>query len=147
MIRRNIGNEAGARSDGVMIVSIIFIAAFTYIALTTDPVYTGIGVGDRAPDLNGQIYDGTVWVDFDLGEQFNDTWSEGEPGTYYLVEFMDTNCGICVSAAEQKLHHKNNSLVGDNPNAQCLKESLLNSWQFLSPSGMIVYPVRNTEGL
>ena len=61
MIRRDIGNEAGARSDGVMIVSIIFITAFTYIALTTDPVYTGIGVGDRAPDLNGQIYDGTVW--------------------------------------------------------------------------------------
>ena len=116
MIRRDIGDEAGARSDGVMIVSIIFITAFTYIALTTDPVYTGIGVGDRAPDLNGQIYDGTVWVDFELGEQFNDTWSEGEPGTYYLVEFMDTNCGICVSAAEQKFTPQEQAAwLGDNP--------------------------------
>ena len=61
-------DEAGARSDGLMIVSVIFITAFTYIALTTDPVYTGIGVGDRAPELSGQIYDGTTWVDFDLKE-------------------------------------------------------------------------------
>ena len=63
-------DEAGARSDGLMIVSVIFIAAFTYIALTTDPVYTGIGVGDKAPELSGKIYDGTTWVHFDLGKQF-----------------------------------------------------------------------------
>ena len=39
-------NEAGARSDGLIIVTVIFVVAFTYIALTTNPVYTGIGVGD-----------------------------------------------------------------------------------------------------
>ena len=116
MIRRDICNEAGARSDGVMIVSVLFIAAFTYIALTTDPVYTGVGVGDRAPELKGKIYDGVTWVDFDLEEQFNDTWSEGDPGTYYLVEFMDTNCGICVSAAEKKFTAQEQAnWLGDNP--------------------------------
>ena len=50
MIRRDMDNEAGARSDGLMIVSVIFIAAFTYIALTTNPVYTGVGVGDKVPE-------------------------------------------------------------------------------------------------
>ena len=35
MIRRNTSDEAGARSDGLMIVSVIFIAAFTFIAFTT----------------------------------------------------------------------------------------------------------------
>ena len=43
MLRRDISNEAGARSDGLMIVSVIFIAAFTFIAFTTSPVYTGVG--------------------------------------------------------------------------------------------------------
>ena len=51
MIRRKISDEAGARSDGLMVVSLMFIAAFTYIALTTNPVYAGIGVGDRVPSL------------------------------------------------------------------------------------------------
>ena len=106
--------EAGARSDGLMIVSVIFITAFTYIALTTDPVYTGIGVGDRAPELSGQIYNGSTWVDFDLKEQFNDSWVEGDPGTYYLVEFMDTNCGICVSAATDKFPGAQSKWLGVN---------------------------------
>ena len=106
--------EAGARSDGMMIISVIFITAFTYIALTTDPVYTGIGVGDRAPELSGQIYNGTTWVDFDLKEQFNDSWVEGDPGTYYLVEFMDTNCGICVSHATDKFPSAQSKWLGVN---------------------------------
>ena len=59
MLRRNISDEAGARSDGLMFVSVLFITAFTYIALTTNPVYAGIGVGDRAPDLAGEVWDGT----------------------------------------------------------------------------------------
>ena len=108
-------NEAGARSDGLMIISVIFIAAFTYIALTTNPVYTGVGVGDRAPDLNGQIYDGAGWVDFSLKEQFNESWSEGDPGTYYLVEFMDTNCSICVTAADKKFPSAQAEWTGETP--------------------------------
>ena len=108
-------DEAGARSDGLMIVSVIFITAFTYIALTTDPVYTGVGVGDRAPELSGKIYDGTTWVDFDLGKQFNDSWVEGDNGTYYLVEFMDTNCSICVNDAEKKIPNIQADYTGDMP--------------------------------
>ena len=71
MIRRNISNEAGARSDGLMLVSLVFIAAFTYIAFTTNPVYTGIGVGDRVPELEGQIYDGSTWTDFSLEDHID----------------------------------------------------------------------------
>ena len=55
MIRRNNSEEAGARTDGLVIVSVIFIAAFTLIAWTTDPVYTGIDVGDRVPELKGKM--------------------------------------------------------------------------------------------
>ena len=56
MKNRNYCDEAGARSDGLMIVSVLFIAAFTYIAFTTNPVYTGVGGGDRAPELEGQVF-------------------------------------------------------------------------------------------
>ncbi len=108
-------DEAGARSDGLMMVSVIFIAAFTYIALTTDPVYTGIGVGDKAPELSGQIYNGETWEKFSLSEQFNNAWEKGDNGTYYLVEFMDTNCSICITAASDKLPSIQADYTGETP--------------------------------
>ena len=96
MIRRNISDEAGARSDGLMIVSVIFIAAFTIIAFTTNPVYTGIDVGDRVPELKGEMtFDGETWVDFDLEDYYDEMWAEGDEGTWTMIEFMDTNCGAC----------------------------------------------------
>lgn len=100
MQRRNISNEAAARADGLLIVSVMFITAFTYIALTTSPVYTGIGIDDRAPDLDGQVWDGTSWSDFSLYDSVDSMWVEGEEGTYYMIEFMDTNCGACQEAAK-----------------------------------------------
>ena len=86
--------EAGARSDGLMIVSVLFIAAFTYIAFTTNPVYTGIGVGDRAPELTGQVWngDGDNWQTFDLYSQINDEWQDGdEDGTWFMVCLLYTS--------------------------------------------------------
>ena len=115
MLRRNISNEAGARSDGLMFVSVLFITAFTYIALTTNPVYTGIGVGDRAPDLAGVVWDGTAWVDFDLQENIDSMWVEGDGGTYYMIEFMDTNCGYCQQSAEEFLAPEQSRWTGNSP--------------------------------
>ena len=114
MLRRNICNEAGARSDGLMFVSVLFITAFTYIALTTNPVYTGIGVGDRAPDLSGQVWDGNSWTDFDLQDNIDSMWSEGDGGTYYMIEFMDTNCGACIKSASE-ITNQQSKWTGDNP--------------------------------
>jgi len=115
MQRRNFCDEAGARSDGLMIVSILFITAFTYIALTTNPVYTGIGVGDRAPNLVGEVWDGSTWTDFELKENIDESWVEGEPGTYYMIEFMDTNCGYCQQAAEADFPSMQTKWTGDSP--------------------------------
>ena len=108
MQRRNSSNEAGARADGMLMVSIIFVTAFTYIALTTSPVYTGIGVGDRAPELEGQVWDGTNWVSFDLHENFDPMWDEEGTtgGTWYMVEFMDTNCPHCQTAGKEMQDNK-----------------------------------------
>ena len=92
--------KAQARSDGMMIVAVMFIAAFTFIAWTTNPVYTGIGVGDRVEELKGEMTtDGVTWTDFDLSDNYDEMWAEGEPGTWTMLEFMDTNCGYCVKQA------------------------------------------------
>ena len=114
MIQKNTCDSAGSRSDGLMIVSVIFIAAFTYITFTTNPVYTGIGVGDRVPELKGQVYDGTAWVDYDLADNIDPLWEEGDAGTWTMVEFMDTNCGACVSAAPD-IADMEAMWLGDNP--------------------------------
>jgi len=103
MQRRDISNEAGGRADGLLMVSVLFITAFTYIALTTSPVYTGIGVDDRAPVLDGEVWDGNSWSDFSLYDNVDSMWVEGEGGTYYMIEFMDTNCGHCQTAASDEI--------------------------------------------
>ena len=84
----------------MMIVAVMFIAAFTFIAWTTNPVYTGIGVGDRVEELKGEMTaDGVTWTDFDLSDNYDEMWAEGEPGTWTMLEFMDTNCVACKNAA------------------------------------------------
>ena len=115
MIRRNNSEEAGARSDGLMIVSVLFIAAFTFIAFTTNPVYTGIDVGDRVPELKGKMTtDGETWVDFDLADYYDEMWSEGDEGTWTMIEFMDTNCGACRNAGPD-IRDMESMWTGDNP--------------------------------
>ena len=115
MIRRNTSEEAGARSDGLMIVSVLFIAAFTFIAFTTNPVYTGIDVGDRVPELKGKMTtDGVTWVDFDLADYYDEMWAEGDEGTWTMIEFMDTNCGACVNSAPD-ITDMQQMWLGDNP--------------------------------
>lgn len=108
-------DEAGARSDGLIIVTVIFVVAFTYIALTTNPVYTGIGVGDRAPDLQGMVYDGSEWAMFNLEDNVDDNWVEGMGGTWTMVEFMDTNCGYCRTVAQEDFPTQQNKWLGENP--------------------------------
>ena len=106
MFKRILSEEGAARADALLLVSVLFFAAFGFIAWTTDPVYTGIGVGDKAPNLEGQVYDGNGWVPFELideeNSRFDQNWTEG-PGNWIMVEFMDTNCGYCVKAAQNDI--------------------------------------------
>ena len=112
MKNRNYCDEAGARSDGLMIVSVLFIVAFTYIAFTTNPVYTGVGVGDRAPELEGQVFNGNTWSDYSLADNIDPMWQEGDGGTWTMVEFMDTNCGYCQKVAQDEFPTQQSSWLG-----------------------------------
>ena len=103
-MRRVINSEeAGARADAMLYVSALFIAAFSYIALTTNPVYTGIAVEDRAPEIEGKVNNGgNSWTDFSLTNHYDESWNiEDGGGTWFAIEFMDINCGHCKNAAEE----------------------------------------------
>ncbi|MDP6869363.1 MAG: hypothetical protein QGI21_01135 [Candidatus Poseidoniaceae archaeon] len=100
MYRRKISEEASARADATMFVTVIFVAAYSIIAMTTNPFYTGTSVGDMAPDLEGSVWDGESWSVYKLEDRINTDWEPGLPGTWIMVEFMDTNCGHCQQAAQ-----------------------------------------------
>ena len=93
--------EAGARADSMLYVSIILISSFILIAVLTNPVYSGTGVDDSAIEIEGKINDGGTWVDFKLSDNYNKNWTidNDVTGTWYMVEFMDINCGHCKNAA------------------------------------------------
>jgi len=93
--------EAGAQMDSFIIVMALFIIGIMIVAFTTNAVYVGVGEGDRAPALEGRAYDPVTgsWSQFKLGDKFDESWQEGDNGTWHLIEFMDINCGACKSAA------------------------------------------------
>ncbi|HIF04650.1 MAG TPA: redoxin domain-containing protein, partial [Candidatus Poseidoniales archaeon] len=45
------------------------------------------------------------WTDFQLSDHFNHSWSEGEPGQWILLQFMDTDCPHCWREAEDMSNH------------------------------------------
>ncbi|MDP6865164.1 MAG: TlpA disulfide reductase family protein [Candidatus Poseidoniaceae archaeon] len=112
-------NEAGARTDATMVVMSIFIAAFMLIAWTTDPVYQGVSVDDRAPPIEGKIFKNNVWMEWSLEDQLDETWISGSAyGTWHMIEFMDIYCGHCQSAAPEVRDQYNNWRATDLPGEQ-----------------------------
>jgi len=102
MMKRILKNsESGnARADATMLIMLLFFGSVAYVALTTNPVYIGVGEGQRAPALAGSVYNGGAWVDYNLNSSYNDSWAEGSSeGDWTIVEFLDINCGYCKKGA------------------------------------------------
>ena len=86
------------------------------IALTANPIAIGTDVGERAPDLEGKVYNGTSWTEFDFESYFDLTWEEGNiTGQWVAVEFMDTDCPACQNAASTYGEWAN-TYSANNPN-------------------------------
>ena len=92
---------AGVTDSPLLMVAALVMAGLMVVALTADPVATGTDVGDRAPELVSQAYDGAGWATFNLESYFDESWVEGEPGSWIILEFMDTDCPYCVNSAEK----------------------------------------------
>lgn len=92
---------AGVTDNPLLMVVALVIAGLMIVAVTSDPVATGTDIGDRAPELTSMAYDGAGWASFDLSSYFDETWVEGQPGSWIILEFMDTDCPYCVQSAKQ----------------------------------------------
>jgi hypothetical protein len=98
-------DNGDARIDTALTAIAIFIAAIMVISLTTSPIITGTKKGDRAPNITGEAYNGSVWEDFDLQTYYDYDWSLENNNTtgsqWVMIEFLDTDCGYCWSAARE----------------------------------------------
>ena len=84
--------EADVRTDTLIRVMALFFVAIIVLAVTTNPIPSGTGVGERAPPLEGKAYNGSAWVDFDMESYLTANWTAGDAeGQWLLVEFMDTS--------------------------------------------------------
>jgi len=59
-------DNATARTDTLIKIISLFVLVLVVIAFTTNPIATGVGVGEKVPILEGKIYNGNGWVDYDL---------------------------------------------------------------------------------
>jgi len=98
-------DNGDARMDTALTVIAIFIGAIVVISLTTSPIITGTKAGDRAPNITGKAYNGSVWQDFDLSTYYDFDWSLGDNNTtdsqWVMIEFLDTDCPYCFNSAQE----------------------------------------------
>ncbi|MDA7491947.1 hypothetical protein N8392_00200 [Candidatus Poseidonia sp.] len=94
--------EADVRGDTAIKIGALFFIALIVLAFTTDPIATGTREGDRAPPLEGMMYNGSGWSAFDLNDYLTPNWVDNDSSaSWVVVEFMDTDCPYCVDAAEE----------------------------------------------
>lgn len=94
--------EADVRTDTAVKITALFFIAIIFLAFTTDPIKTGTKEGERAPPLEGMMYNGSGWTEFKMDDYITDNWTAGDANAEWLViEFMDTDCGFCFDAADE----------------------------------------------
>jgi hypothetical protein len=94
--------EADIRtSSAIKVMSLIFIGIII-IATTTNPIATGTDEGERAPQLEGKMYNGSGWAEFDLDSYWDYNWDSSDMnGVWMLLEFMDIDCPYCIQSASE----------------------------------------------
>ena len=94
--------EADVRTDSGIRVMALFFVAIIVLAVTTDPISTGTKVGERAPALEGMMYNGSGWTTFEMDDYISNNWTaEDTTSEWLLIEFMDTDCPFCVRSASE----------------------------------------------
>ena len=103
--RRNhslVGDEnADARINSFFTISAILTAVLIIVWTLAPPADIGVDEGQLAPDIVGEAHVNGNWNEFRLYDYINHSWSEGEPGSFIFLQFMDTDCPHCWSDASQ----------------------------------------------
>jgi len=95
--------EADVRNDTAIKIAALFFVSIMVLAFTTDPIATGTKVGERAPALEGMMYNGSGWTTFEMDDYLTPDWTKGGnvTGEWLFVEFMDTDCPFCLTSADE----------------------------------------------
>ena len=99
LMRLHEDEAAGVTDNPLLMVASLVMAGLMVVAITSNPIAKGMDVGDRAPELVSEAYDGAGWATFDLKSYFNDSWVEGQRGSWVVIEFLDTDCPYCIRDA------------------------------------------------
>lgn len=100
--------EADVRTDTAIKIAALFFASIMVLAFTTDPIATGTKEGERAPPLEGKMYNGSTWTTFEMSNYLTENWTAGdETAPWMVIEFMDTDCPFCVESADDVAHDSN----------------------------------------
>jgi len=105
--RRNL--RADEDGDARLTAGFVTAGVLTFIMLAvilfTDVPPIGPNEGELAPNLVGKVHmpDSATWEDFELYDEIDHGWSnESDPNAkWFLIQFMDTDCGHCWEYAEQ----------------------------------------------
>lgn len=94
----------------------VAILVLTPGCITENVSENELGVGNHSPRLYGEVWDGNKWSDFNLENDFDQISTDSEYGTWYMINFIDTNCGYCQNEAENDIPQMQRKWTGENPN-------------------------------
>jgi len=97
-----VNDENGdARVASFFAISAILTVVLIVVWSLAPPANVGIAEGQLVPDIVGEGHADGNWNDFRLYDYINHTWTEGEPGQYIFLQFMDSDCGHCWNDAAE----------------------------------------------
>jgi hypothetical protein len=126
--RRNLraDEDGDARlTSGFVTAGVLTFIMLAVVLFTETPVI-GPNEGELAPNLVGEVHmsGSSTWVDFELYDEIDFGWTnDSDPNAkWFLIIFMDTDCGHCwVKAEEMSLIH---DTFGDQVNIISVAVSL-----------------------
>jgi len=105
MVRTSPNDErAGtAAAEGAFVVVILIIISLATTFQNTEVIGRGVNIGDTAPELVSQAHmmGSDEWDSFNLADEINPQWAEGDSGKHILIDFIDTDCPYCWASAPE----------------------------------------------
>ena len=100
--------NADARVAAFFSISAILTVVLIVVWSLAPPPNIGVSEGQIAPDISSDAHTvGGSWEPFQLYDYFNHSWTEGEPGQYIFLQFMDTDCPHCWEDAKPMVDYYN----------------------------------------
>ena len=93
----------------------IWVLSIVILVMTPGCINGGGGGGGDALRLSGEVWDGNKWSDFSLENDFKFLENDSKYGTWFMINFIDTNCGYCQNEASNKIPDMQNKWIGENP--------------------------------